>query len=46
MLAEETQFRNVAIYLAGGNLAEFAWAQESQMAKDFRKGWLAAGGTK
>lgn len=44
--AAEPQFQNVAIYLAGGKFAEFIWAHEHEMAAEFRKGWLAAGGTK
>lgn len=44
--AAEPQFQNVAIYLAGGRFAEFIWAHEHEMAAEFRKGWLAAGGTK
>ncbi len=44
--AVEPQFSNVAIHLAGGNLGEIVWAVDHAEAAEFRRRWLADGGTK
>jgi dienelactone hydrolase len=42
----EPRFRKVAIYLGGGNLAEALWGLDHEDAAEFRRSWLAAGGTR
>lgn len=40
----DERFRNVAIYLGGGNLAEMIWDSSRPQSEKFRKDWLDAGG--
>jgi len=42
----EPRFRKVAIYLGGGNLAEFLWDKEHPEAEQFRGDWQKNGGTR
>lgn len=44
--AGEPRFRNVAIFMGGGNFADFIWANETRQAEEFRKSWLESGGTR
>jgi cephalosporin-C deacetylase-like acetyl esterase len=42
----EPSFRKVAIYLGGGNLPELLWERDDAQVDQFRREWLAGGGTK
>ncbi len=42
----EPRLENVAVFLGGGNFAEYLWANQTDRAQAFRKRWLAAGGTR
>ena len=42
----EPRFKNVAIYLGGGNLSKFLWANPDPQAQEFRRKWLGDGRTK
>jgi cephalosporin-C deacetylase-like acetyl esterase len=44
--AAEPQFDSVAIFLGGGNFAEFLWDSPLRQAEEFRRDWIAAGGTR
>jgi dienelactone hydrolase len=41
----EPRLRNVAVFLGGGNFGELIWTNETRQAQEFRKRWLAGGGT-
>lgn len=43
--AAEPRFKKVAIYLGGGNLALGIWENPHPHAKQFRRNWIANGGT-
>lgn len=42
----EPRFQKVAIYLGGGNLAEFLWDKDHPEAEQFRGDWKKNGGTR
>ncbi len=42
----EPSFRKVAIYLGGGNLSTLLWDMEHPEVAEFKKKWLADGGTR
>jgi cephalosporin-C deacetylase-like acetyl esterase len=44
--AGEPRFKKVAIYLGGGNLGTRIWEFDRPDAEQFRREWLAAGGTR
>lgn len=44
--AAEPRFKKVAIYLGGGRLPEGIWELDHPQAEEFRRRWIAAGGTR
>jgi poly(3-hydroxybutyrate) depolymerase len=44
--AAEPRFDRVAIFLGGGNFAEFLWDSPLRQAEEFRRDWIASGGTR
>lgn len=44
--AAEPRFDRVAIFLGGGNFAEFLWDSPLRQAEEFRREWTASGGTR
>jgi dipeptidyl aminopeptidase/acylaminoacyl peptidase len=44
--AAEPRFDRVAIFLGGGNFAEFLWDSPLRQAQEFRRDWTASGGTR
>jgi dienelactone hydrolase len=44
--AAEPRFGSVAIYLGGGNFADFLWENSNPQAVEFREKWIAGGETK
>lgn len=42
----EPRLKNVAVFLGGGNFGELIWTNETRQAQEFRKRWLADGGTR
>ncbi|MBS0264345.1 MAG: alpha/beta hydrolase family protein [Planctomycetes bacterium] len=41
----EPRLKSVAVFLGGGNFADLIWSNDTRQAQEFRKRWVAAGGT-
>jgi cephalosporin-C deacetylase-like acetyl esterase len=42
----EPRLKNVAVVLGGGNFSDLVWTNETRQAQEFRRRWLADGGSR